>query len=338
MREASIPRRSPACPGLPMSADPIRPEPAESPVPQLSWRSFGLALAITLAIFFLLHPLWRPLDMEQMDRNIAWSYVPIPLLVLALLALEHKLRWSSWMLETLRLTLVKFAVTFLFANVLWAFIGPPGRAEPAAQGRPTGAPPAPAESRAPLEPTRIDPARTGRIDGLVVDDQGAPRAGVLVAVTGGLEGFVFAPDREGVVLDHDGDRLRPATAVVLVGATLTLRGESDQLHTAAATDEQGREVFNLPLVPGAERTTSFDKALGPITLKCTVDGRREHTTALAIVDNPFAAWTGQDGRFRLEGIPAGDLELTAWAPSRSKLQVHVRLLPGAVETPKLTVP
>ena len=105
--------------------DPVQPESAEPAVPQLSWRSFGLALAITLAIFFLLHPLWRPLDMAQMDRNILWSYAPIPLLVLALLALERKLRWSSWMLETLRLTLVKFVITFLIANLVWAFTGPP---------------------------------------------------------------------------------------------------------------------------------------------------------------------------------------------------------------------
>jgi len=321
-----------------MSADPVRPESAEPAVPQLSWRAFGLALAITLAIFFLLHPLWRPLDMAQMDRNILWSYAPIPLLVLALLALERKLRWSSWMLETLRLTLVKFAITFLFANTMWAFVGPPGRAEPPAAVRLAGGAPAPAEARAPLAPTPIDPAHTGRIEGLVADGRGAPQAGVLVAVTGGLDAFVFAPSREGVVLSHDGDRLQPAAAVVLVGEPLILRGESDQLHTAAAADDQGREVFNLPLVPGAERELTFDRALGPVTLKCTVDGRREHATTLAIVANPFAAWTGADGRFRFEGVPAGDLELTAWAPSRSTLQLRVALQPGVAQSLKLTVP
>jgi len=320
-----------------MSTDPLPAEPVEPAVPQLSWRSFGLALGITLAIFFLLHPLWRPVDIEQMDRNILWSYAPIPLLVLALLALERKLRWSSWMLETLRLTLVKFAITFLFANILWAFVAPPARVEPAAAGRLAGGAPAPAGARVAAEPTRIDPARTARIEGLVADDRGAPQAGVLVAVTGGLEGFVFAASREGIVLSHDGDRLQPAAAVVLVGESLILRGESDQLHTAAATDDQGREVFNLPLVPGAERTLTFDKALGPVSLTCTVDGRREHTTALAIMDNPFAAWTGADGRFRFEGVPAGDLELTAWAPSRSRLQVRVALQPGAAETLQLTL-
>ncbi|HZM01030.1 MAG TPA: hypothetical protein VFD43_12350, partial [Planctomycetota bacterium] len=233
-------------------------------MPQLSWWSFGLALAVTLGIFFLLHPLWRPLDIAEIDRNILWSYAPIPALVLGLLALERKLRWSSWMLETLRLTLVKFAITFLFANVLWFVAGPPGPAQPPAAGdaasaptghlsvagarsEPQGPPPMP------TGPTPIDPARTGRIDGLVVDGRGSPRAGVLVAVTGGLEGFVFAPRLDGVVLRHDGDSLQPAAAIVQVGEPLVLRGGSDRLHTAAAVDDSGREAFNLPLVPGAER-------------------------------------------------------------------------------------
>jgi len=321
-----------------MSADSIRPEPAESPVPQLSWRSFGLALAITLAIFFLLNPMWRRLDMAQMDRNIAWSYAPIPLLVLGLLALERKLRWSSWMIETLRLTLVKFAITFLFANAMWAIVGPPGASPAPAAGAPTGGRPAPAVAPAPPEPTPIDPARTGRIEGLVTDEGGAPRAGVLIAVTGGLQAFVFARRPEGVALRHDGASLQPAAAVVQVGEPLTLFGDSAELHTAAGMDGEGREVFHVPLVPGGARTLSFDRALGPVTVRCKVDGRAEHATALAIVDNPFAAWTGGDGRFRFDGVPAGELELTAFGPSGGRSHVSVRLAAGGVESLTLRVP
>lgn len=313
-------------------------EPADAPLPQLSWPSFGLALAITLAIFFLLNPMWHRLDMAQMDRNIAWSYAPIPLLVLVLLALERKLRWSSWLIETLRLTLVKFAITFLFANVLWAVVGPPGAALAPSAGVPTDGRPAPAVAPAPPEPTPIDPARTGRIEGLVTDDGGAPRAGVLVAVTGGLDAFVFARRPEGVALRHDGESLQPPAVVVLVGEPLTLFGGTDLLHTAAGVDGDGREVFHVPLVPGSSRTLSFDRALGPVTVRCKVDGRAEHATALAIVDNPFAAWTGGDGRFRFEGVPAGELELTAFGPAGSRPHVPVRLQAGGVESLTLRVP
>ena len=324
-----------------MTHDPSRTEAPETAVPQLSWRSFGLALAVTLAIFFLLHPVWRPLDMADMDRNIVWSYAPIPALVLALLAVERKLRWSSWTLETLRLTLVKFAITFLFVNTVWAFVGPPGPSAPAGAAGSAGATPATtAEARAPAAPapTPIDPARTGRLEGLVADEGGAPLAGVLVGVTGGLGGIVFAPPGEAVRLRHDGGKLQPAAAVVQVRQALILLGASDRLHTAAAVDEHGREVFNLPLLPGSERTQIFDRPHGPVTLRCTVDGRGEHATALVIVENPFAAWTGEDGRFRFEGVPVGDLELTAWGPSGSRQRVRVRLQPGAAESVRLTLP
>jgi hypothetical protein len=98
---------------------------SERSIPRLSGWSFGFALAVTLAIFSGLHPLWEPLSMDDMDRNIWWSYVPIPALTLGLLALERKLRWSSWVLETVKLTLVKFVITFLAANLVWTVTGPP---------------------------------------------------------------------------------------------------------------------------------------------------------------------------------------------------------------------
>ncbi len=334
-----------------MAADPAQPTPAaarralartESTMPHLSRRSFLLALGITLAIFFGLNPLWRPIDMDAMDRNIGWSYAPIPLLVWGLLALERKLRWSTWALDTVKLTLVKFAITFLFANTMWAFVGPPRRPEP--QKLPAAGAAAPVEPgrfdlHEPPPPTPIDPARAGRLQGLIVDAAGAPQAGVLVAVTGGLDGIVFAPDPDGVVLSHDERGLQPPRAVVLVHERLVLRGAADQLHTASAFDVSGRQLFNVPLLPGAEHALMFDQPLGRVPLKCSVHGQAEHEAELVVVGNPFAAWTGQDGRFAFEGVPAGDLEVTAWGASGGSSQASVSLEPrGAEDDLRIVLP
>src|SRR5262249_27721977 len=161
----------------------------------------------------------------QMDRNIIWSYAPIPLLVLGLLAVEHKLRWSSWCVETLRLTLVKFAITYLFVNVAWSFVSPPRpAAPPPPDAAAHAADPGRFEVRDPPPATPIDPARTGRLRGQVVDGAGAPVAGALVSVSGGLEGLVFAPPPEGLVLRHDESGFQPRQAVVLVYEKLVFRG------------------------------------------------------------------------------------------------------------------
>ena len=324
-----------------MSSD--RTLPTESTIPQLSRLSFYSALAVTLGLFFLLHPLWKPLDMDQMDRNIAWSYAPIPFLVLGLLAWEHKLRWSSWLLETLRLTLVKFAITWLFANLLWSFVGPPrAPAPPPAAATPaaatSAADPGRFEVREPPPATPIDSARTGRLRGIVVDGAGAPVSGALVTVSGGLERLVFAPPGDGLVLRHDESGFQPRQAVVLVYEKLVFRGAEGELHTVNATDEDGRHLFNLALTPGNDRTLMFDRPLGRVTIKCSVHGQGEHTADLAVVANPFAVWTGSDGRFDFEGVPAGALVLTAWHAAHATAHNSVALAPGgAADDVRLTL-
>lgn len=303
--------------------------PADSaPAPQLSRRSFLLALALTLAIFFGLNPLWRPLDMDAMDANIAWSYAPIPLLVAGLLALERKLRWSSWGLEVVRLTCVKFAITFLFANILWTFTGPPHRAAPPAEPPPPAEQPDRFAPRPAPAPTPLDPAATGRLSGRVVDAAGHPAPGALVAVTGGLGELVFAPREEGVELAHDGVSLQPRAAVVQVFETLRVRGEAERLHSVRARDGQGRHLFNLPIGPGAERTLMFDRPLGLVTLACSVHEELEPVVRLVVAAGPCAAVADADGRFALPGVPAGELELTAWGPPGRSVRRAVTLAPG----------
>jgi hypothetical protein len=308
------------------------PDVADPPSQQLSWRSFLLALGITLFIFFALHPLWRPLDMDAMDKNIIWSYAPIPLLVLGLLAWERKLHWSTWALETVRLTMVKFVITFLFANVMWAFVSPPGVAPPAPASAPAAGQPSHFDVREAPPATPIDPARTGRLEGLVVDAAGAPEAGALVALTGGLDKLVFAPPAGGALLTHGAEGFSPSRAIVLTWEPLVVRGAADQLHTVHASDEHGRQLFNLALVPGGERTLMFDRPLGRVTLSCTVHGQVDHAAELEVVANPFAAFTDADGHFAFDGVPEGDLELTASTSPERVAQAQVKLAAGAAVT------
>ena len=67
---------------------PVPPEtPGDPPPPSLSWASMALALALTLAVFTLLNPIWLEQEVGAWDENVWWSYTPIPLLVALLLSL-----------------------------------------------------------------------------------------------------------------------------------------------------------------------------------------------------------------------------------------------------------
>lgn len=302
-------------------------------LPSLSTRSFALCLAITLAIFVGLHPIWRPLDMPSMDANIGWSYAPIPLLVALFLRVERKLRPASWLFETLRLTLVKFALTFLAANVVWAVSGPPGVAAPPAAGaQPAGAPSAAAgryEPRAAPTPTALDARGVGDVAGRVAGAEGLPRSGVLVQLSGAWQGLVFAAPSEPVVLDDDGAGFGPAFAVVQAFQPLHLRSTNGALHTAYATDASGRPLFNFPVLPGATRAVMFDRAEGEVLIVCKVHGHDERSARLLVVDHPFATLSDAAGRFSIPGVPEGEVVVQARAPDGAVRHATLRVTAGA---------
>ena len=109
------------------------------PPPRLSAWSFWIILGGSLALFIGLQPFWRTWDIQSADANILWSYVPIPIGVLVCLVVERKLSGASWVLETIKILLAKFVVTYIIANAVWAIFGPPvpaddGDPEPARSG------------------------------------------------------------------------------------------------------------------------------------------------------------------------------------------------------------
>ena len=318
--------------------DPTRaPAAGDDAPPVLSGRAFAFALAITLTIFLLANPIWKASVVREWDQNIWWSYAPIPLLVVGLLAWERKLGWGAFVLDTMKLTLVKFAITFVLANAIWAVWGPPGSGlaptppAPHAQGSgvyaPHGAP----------EVTPLDPARVGVLEGVVRDGHGAPVAGALVAITEGLEGHVFAAPREALRLVDDGNGFGPSPAIVRSHQPVELAGSDGVLHTAVFTGPQ-QFVLNHPVLPGAVRTMMFPRARGLLTLGCSVHAGVEVDARVLVLDHPFAARTDAEGRFRFEGVPSGRLQLSAWDGPGGEVTEGVSLADGERRAVTLALP
>src|SRR4051794_25538467 len=110
------------------------PATAERPVLRLTRLQFWSFFAVALAIFlFSTGPVWRhPWKMDVLNMPILYSYLPLPLMVVAGLAYKRRLGLRAWFLDTLELTLLKYSVTFSLALVLWS-VSPVPRAEPAAR-------------------------------------------------------------------------------------------------------------------------------------------------------------------------------------------------------------
>ena len=289
---------------------------------QLSRGAFALSLLVLLAIFALLNPIWEEHAMSAWDQNIGWSYAPIPLLVLVFLVLERKWSGPAFLLETLKLTFVKFVLTFLAANAIWGVWGTPGTGIESGmavvgEARASGFEPRPAPA-----PTPLGDRVLGTLEGVVRDAQERPVPGAIVWVSEGLEGLVFRPPAEELVLEQRGAGYEPGLALVQAWQGLRLRSSDRELHTLVLRERRGRHLANFPLIAGGELELMFARHRGPLELSCSVHGAAEPPSLLVVSGTPFHARTDAQGRFHLDGVPSVPVVLSAMGPGHGSGQLR----------------
>ncbi|MFT4542577.1 MAG: succinate dehydrogenase hydrophobic anchor subunit [Planctomycetota bacterium] len=303
--------------------------------PRLSAISFTLCLIVLLAIFVLLNPIWVEQDMRAWNENIWWSYIPIPLLVAIFLAIERKLGLAALLLESMKLTFVKFVITITFANVLWGVSGVPDSGIPETPRAETDAVQAAFQPVAPPTPTSLDEQSLGQLSGTVVAPDGAPVAGALVWISKGLETYVFAPPAATLVLNNHGTGIEPTFAVVQVWQSISLCSSDDLLHTIVITDGSDRRLANYPMLGHDGRELMFHRQHGLIDIGCSVHSD-ESSARFLVLANPFHTRTAADGSFTLTGVPAGELQLEAWSPTGQAMLDGVSLpVSGALDSLRL---
>ena len=126
---------------------------------------------------------------------------------------------------------------------------------------------------------------------------------------------------------------RPPLLVVPVGARVEFPNHDPFFHNVFSYSPVKR--FDLGRYPrGESRTVTFDRA-GVAKVYCEI--HQWMRSAVVVVENPFHAQVGADGRFRIAGVPPGRYRLTVWdvdrgertvdvtVPASGAARVHVRL-------------
>ena len=185
----------------------------------------------------------------------------------------------------------------------------------------------------PMLPLKVgaDPicARAGAMDEQVLVRDGRIR-NVVVRVANGSS--APAPSRP-IEINQEGCIYRPRIQAAVTGQTLLVRTSDPILHNVHAYFGSST-VFNQAQPPSSRAIElTVGDSVGILKLRCDV-----HPWMLAyivVTNNPFFGITGEDGRFQIEGIPAGEYVLEAWHERFGKKTSQVRITPS--QTLKVSV-
>jgi hypothetical protein len=185
-------------------------------------------------------------------------------------------------------------------------LGPTGNASIAGTVKLTGTPPV-------MELTKRqgDPfcAKTPVKEEDVLVGAGGALKNVIVRVTKGITGSYPAPAASATV-DQSACMYRPRVQGIVLGQPLVIKNSDQTLHNihgykGPSTLFNMAEVPNMP--PVTKQLTDADQI---VKLKCDVHPWM--TGYVLVSSHPFFAVTGDDGSFKITGLPAGTFTVEAW--------------------------
>lgn len=149
---------------------------------------------------------------------------------------------------------------------------------------------------------------------------GGPLADVAVYLDK-IPGTDFAPPKQPMVLDQVNLTFVPHVLPVLAGTTVAFPNSDEVRHNVFSPSPAKR--FNLGTYPrGISRSVTFDKP-GQVTLLCNVHA--EMSAFVIVVETPYHAVTGKDGRFTIRNIPPGKYTVKTWHEEYKPVAAQVEI-------------
>jgi len=207
---------------------------------------------------------------------------------------------------------------------------------------------------------KVDAATAGNIDGVVAFDGAAPKnepikmnadpvcvkenptpqtqetyevaygklANVFVYVKDGLGNYSYDPPAGAVTIDQKGCRYHPHILALRIGQKLEIVNNDPTLHNIHALPKSNAEFNTGQPIQGMKTEHVFNSKEIMVPFKCDVHGWMN--AYLAVMDHPYYAITGADGKFSLKGLLPGTYTVEAWHEKAGTQTAQVTI--GAKET------
>ena len=158
-----------------------------------------------------------------------------------------------------------------------------------------------------------------------VGSDGKSLANTFVYVKDGLGNYVFDTPTDPVTIDQKSCRYHPHVFGVRVGQPLKITNSDPTLHNIHALPKANSEFNTAQPIQNMVTNHTFDKPEVMVPFKCEVHGWMN--AYVGVVDNPFFAVTGDDGKFSLKDLPPGTYTVEAWHEKEEPMTQSVTIGP-----------
>jgi plastocyanin len=170
----------------------------------------------------------------------------------------------------------------------------------------TGTPPEMAMTKRQADPYC---AKTPMKEEEVVVGAGGALKNVVVRVTKGVTGH-YEPPATSAVVDQSACMYRPRVQGIVLGQPVEIKNSDQTLHNIHGY-KGASTLFNKAEIPGQPAMVQqFKDADQIVKLKCDVHPWM--TGYVLVSSHPFFAVTGDDGSFKIPGLPPGNYTVEAW--------------------------
>ena len=144
----------------------------------------------------------------------------------------------------------------------------------------------------------------------VVGSDGKSLGNVFVYVKDGLGNYIYDTPTEAAKIDQMNCRYHPHVFGMRVGQPLEILNSDPTLHNIHALPKGNKEFNTGQPIQGMKTTHTFDGKEVMVPFKCDVHGWMN--AYVGVLDHPYFATTGEDGKFELKTLPPGTYTIEAW--------------------------
>jgi len=156
-------------------------------------------------------------------------------------------------------------------------------------------------------------------------------ANVFVYVKGGLPANAnYSPPAQSAVIDQEGCLYKPRVLGVMAGQNIDIKNSDPVLHNIKAVPKVNRGFNISQPTSGMVSKRKFDRPEQMVPLQCNVHSWMH--ASVGVMNHPYFATTGEDGKFEIKGLPAGTYEIEAWHEKLGPKTMTVTVGDGETKT------